>query len=458
MTHDEGCKLRALERLRGSQGTRSGINLAIATAAWTGGAALFSLVCIRFLGSERFGDVATMSALGTLLGIPLGSVQSLLAREIAQLESHGDRAGVGILFRRSVGIAALASLTLTVALIACSSWVGRVVNVDSYVVVAIGLSVVPFFAVGAILNGFLQGLQRFPRLSVVVSVSGLSRPILVLPVLLVGFGAGGALGVNTAASALAALLAAWFLRDLGARTRSRQSSYAFNRREMVALLGGTLAFASLTNLDVVLANAVLTDREGGLYAAASLTAKLILLFPLVVSTVLLPKATSRAAEGRSSLNMLRLSLAVTAGFSVVAAALLSLVSESVVVKVFGLDFKDSTALLGLFGVAMVLLGLVNVYLYYYLAYRQPGFPLLVGLAAIGQVVGVLLWHPGPRAVVIVTLICAGLTLLVHESLFPNGLVRGLLRIRRPADKVPLLDAERQRSMAQSNFPTHRAHI
>lgn len=418
-------------RLRSSGGTRSGAELAVASALWTAASALFSLICIRFLGSERFGDVATMTALGTVVAIPLGSIQSLLAREAAEYSAAGDRAAVRSLFRRHVKAAAIWSSVATAVLIALSIPIGELTNVGSFLVVAIGLAVVPFYAVGFVLNGFLQGLQRFRSLAGQIALSGLSRPVMVLPVFLVGFGAGGALGVNVLASALAVVLGFLGLRDIARGPRSDVHP-RMDRREVAILLGGTLAFASLTNLDVVLANSLLTDREGGLYAGASVVAKLILFFPVVVSTVLLPKATSRAAEGRSSAAMLRLSVLVTAGVALAAAAVLQAVPESWVVSAFGEDFRGTGALLGRFGLAMALMGVINVLLYYYLAYRRPGFPLLVGAGAIAQIVGFAVWHPDPGSLIWVSLASAATVLVLHELFFEAGLVRSIVGSRTRA--------------------------
>lgn len=418
--------MSVVARLRSSGGTRSGIQLAAATAVWTAGSALYSLICIRFLGSERFGDVATMAALGTVIAIPLGSVQSLLAREAAHLATQGAQAAVGALFWRYLRSGLLWSILLTAILVGASGPISRLTSVGSFVVVGIGLAVVPIYVVNAVINGFLQGLQRFGGLSLQVLLSGMARPVVAIPIFLAGFGAGGALGANVIASAFATLLGLIYLRDLP-RGSGEPAHAPFQRREALILLGGTLAIASLTNLDVVLANSVLNDHEGGVYAAASLAAKLVLFFPAVVSTVLLPKATSRAAAGRSSLRILRLSVAVTGVVSLIVAGLMQIIPRDRVVQVFGPEFSEAAPLLGLFGVAMACMGMLNVLLFYHLAYRRPGFSLLLGCTAVAQIVSILAWHPSPRAIVLINLGCGLMALAAHELLFDTAMARSLSR-------------------------------
>jgi uncharacterized membrane protein YccC len=67
--------------------------------------------------------------------------------------------------------------------------------------------------------------------------------------------------------------------------------------------------------------------------------------------------------------------------------------------------------------------LLNVYLQVYLAHRDLRFPLLLGAAAIAQVVVVAFWHSGPRDIVLATLACCAVTLVIHELAFPYRIAR-----------------------------------
>ena len=101
--------IRALiARIRGSHGIRAGAILAVSTLVLNGSGYLYNIACIRYLGSRVYGDVAAMLALFALVTLPLGSVQILLAREVAQLPPGAVRS----LIRRSVAISAAGGLSL----------------------------------------------------------------------------------------------------------------------------------------------------------------------------------------------------------------------------------------------------------------------------------------------------------------------------------------------------------
>jgi O-antigen/teichoic acid export membrane protein len=424
-----------LARIRTSQGIRAGVVLSIATLVFNGAAYLYNVVCIRYLGSRVYGDVAAMLALFALVSLPLASIQNLLAREVAQLSSVG---AIGSLLRRSTGIAAAIGFGLVAVGLVLVHPIRDFLNVESTTTVLAGISAIFFAVVAVVLYGFLQGLLRFNALGVTYGLSGISRLVLVIPVLILGYGASGALFVNTFAAFLAVAIAAIALRKLW-WPEEAETTARLDRRQAAVLLIGSLAFASLTNVDVLLAAYFLPDHLVGVYAAAALVGKMVLFLPAAVVMVLLPKAATRAAAGVTSRGIVLASVAVTLVVTLSATAVLAVVPESLLVWAFGGDFRESTALLGWFGLAMSACALLNVYLSVYFAERKARFPLLVLAAAVAQIVAVSVWHPNPRAIVLVTLTCVGAVLLIHEVSFPYALARVWGR-RRQRDSVTPSDS------------------
>ena len=426
-------RLSLRTRLRGSHGVRSGVLVGAATLVASVAGYLFQTAAIRFVGAASYSDIATLLALTTVIAVPLGSVQTLLARETAYLSALQAKAELRGFIRQVLRIAVPAAVAVLAISLAFSVPIEHALNIESPEVVIAGLSALPFLILGAILYGFLQGTQRFRALAVNYSVSGLARPLLVVPVLFASLGAAGALGVNTLAALGAVALAVYALRDLlfsrGAVAPAPTTHHlkVVDRREVAVLMVGSLAFASLTNLDIVLASYYLDSDAAGVYAAAALVGKFVLLMPAAVSMVLLPKAASQAASGRDSRRILLLSAGVSLAITLTATAVLAVTPARVMVWAFGPDFAGSAELLGWFGLAMTAAALVNVYLFVYLAHKDLRFPLLVGTAAVAQVVIVALWHPDPRAIVLSTVICCTAVMAIHEVAFPNRLARLLRR-------------------------------
>jgi O-antigen/teichoic acid export membrane protein len=407
-------------RLQTSQAVRGGVVVAVGTVVFSAAAYLYNVACIRYLGPPGYGDVATMLALGTIVALPLGSVQTVLAREVAQLDSPS---AVARILRRSVLVASLvASAVLVVGLLFLPQ-IRESLNIGTQATVAAGLSGIVFLVLSAVLYGFLQGAHRFHALGIAFGLSGLARVGLVIPALLLGLGAAGALAVNTVAALLATAMAAYALTAIWRAARDREPMPPIDRLGVGSMFFGSLAFAFLTNADVVMASYFLDNDASGIYAAAALVGKAVLFLPGAVVTVLLPKAATRAASGRGSESILLASAGVTLLLTLPLVVGLAVMPEGLLTWAFGPAFREATPLLGLFGLAMTAAALVNVYLSVYFAERDLRFPALVGVAAIAQVVAVSAWHPSPRSIVFVTLVCCGSVLLVHELAFRHSVLR-----------------------------------
>ena len=407
-------------RLRASRGVRAGMVVALATVVMNGAGYLYNVACIRYLGSRVYGDVAAVLALIALVSLPLGSLQLILAREIAQIP---ESRGVGHLLRRWTVRAGFGGAVLIALGLALISPLQDALSIHSRGTLAFGILGIGFAVVAAVFFGVLQGAQRFTALGVTYGAGGMSRPVLVTPALLVGFGAVGALAVNLLAGLLSIIIAGWALRDLWPSRVETTALPRHDTRQMVTMLVGSLAFASLTNFDILLANYFFDDAQAGVYAAAALVGKAVLFLPAAVVTVLLPKAAERVAAGRTSRNILLASASVTVVLTLAATGVLALIPESLLVWAFGGEFREATGLLVWFGLAMTVAAVVNVYLSVYFAERDAKFPLLVLGGAIAQVVAISLWHAEPRSIVIATLACCSSVLLLHELLFPHSLIR-----------------------------------
>ena len=357
----------------------------------------------------------------------------LLARETAYLQTHQAGDKLRALFSRVMKIAIPGATAVLVIALAFSVPIEHLLDVESLSVVVAGLSALGFLILGAILYGFLQGAQRFGPLAANYTINGLARPVLVVPVLMAGLGATGALAVNALAAAGSVALALWSLRDLWRGPKTTVKAPRLPQREVVILLIGSLAFASLTNIDIVLANYYLSPDDAGVYSAAALVGKFVLFLPVGIVTVLLPKASARAAVGATSERILMLSAGVTLAMTLVATGVLALVPESLLVWAFGAEFRDATALLPYFGLAMTAAALVNVYLFVYLAHKDARFPVLVGFAAIAEIILISAWHPDAQAIVLSILACCAAILVIHEVAgFPHSVFRVLrLRTRTP---------------------------
>ncbi len=417
---------------RGSSAARSaaavgGASLVLALTGY-----LFNVGVIRFLGPEGYAEVAALLAVIGLAALPLGSLTSLVAREIAFLRSRGAEEDIGASVRWVIRWGLLSAVGVGLLLTALSPSLAAALGIHSaWPVVMMAWGVSSATATAALL-GLVQGGQDFRAVSEVLGGFGVLRVLFLVPALAAGWGTAGAL----AASLLAAILAlAWLARAVRPfwpdRSTGRPMPDVRWRPTMVLVLA-TLAFGSLTNVDVLLAGVLLPQYEAGNYAAAALFAKAALLIPASVSMVLLPRAASMQWSSEPFRRVATKSLSATVGLTAAVALVIALLPSDLLLFVLGSGFGEVRSLLPWFAPVMVLGAWVQVLLYLYLAQRHWSFPMTVVGIALAQIALFLMWHPTATSFVMVTGACLAAGIAIHEIAMPLGVIRLL---RRPGNRA-----------------------
>jgi O-antigen/teichoic acid export membrane protein len=403
-----------------STGARASLKLVGANVVGLGGIYLYNLICIRWLGSARFGDVAAVTTLATILSVPFTGIQSALARDVARLESVGDLGGVRGLFAVVMRRGLFAQVVLIGALLAAAPVTVNVLHLASTGVAVAAVALVAVTVALPVLQGFLQGLGRFSSLAMQTLVLGLSKPLLAIPFILASATV-GALIAGAVSAVLVAGLALFALRPMLAWPQARSPEHPLAGSAPVVI--GLVAFSAMMNLDILVAKAVLPSHAAGTYAAASLVGKVTIYVPLAISIVLLPRAVALRERGEDAFRPVFLSVATVIGFGAVYSLILLAIPRSLVELTFGPTFGNARELLAPCALAMTLCGVVNIKLALSFAAREHGF---VGLTLIGvalQVAMLAVFHSSPYEILAASAAGAALAIALHELRSPYALRR-----------------------------------
>ncbi len=256
--------------------------VALALALGQAAAYLVSLVAARTLGPDQFGVFAAL--LGILL---IGSVlamglQAVAARRLVHVAPAGRGSAAAALMRAGlIGGVAIALATLAIA-----PFLRWLLDIDSWsVLVAVALTFIPLTWAGAT-YGVAQGREDYRRLAAAYALVGLGR------------GLGGVAGALFTANVLGTVLGLLIGTTLGAVV-ARLAINPLVARPAGALdrIAGETAHAThallalfvLTNVDVLLARALLTAEEAGLYGVGAIIAKIAFWLPQFVGVVAFPR-------------------------------------------------------------------------------------------------------------------------------------------------------------------------
>jgi O-antigen/teichoic acid export membrane protein len=316
----------------------------------------FQMVAARLMGPDQYGGLASLLALMLVVSVLQLGLQATAARRIAA--SPGD---VGSIERGILRTAYVASVGLCVVLLVVSPLIERLLRLDSiYPALLVAVGSIPMTVMGA-QAGILQGERRWRPLAAVYLAAGGPRLVIGLVALLIR---------PTEGSAMAAVALAWFAPAIVGWFTLRsgnRSEPAGDLRPLIAEISHSsfalLAFFALSNVDILIARNVLSDRDSGLYAAGLILTKAVLFLPQFVTVVAFP-AMSTASERRRAL--LR-SLGLVGALGVVCILGSVVLSGLAMVFVGGQEYSGVEGRLWLFAILGMLLASLQLLVYAVLA-------------------------------------------------------------------------------------------
>jgi O-antigen/teichoic acid export membrane protein len=361
----------------------------------------------------EYSSVAALIAVTMVAAIPPVALETSLAREVALDLADGRATAAGAAFRDTLRVLrAWIAGGLVVSVVA---WAVVRVGGDgpSTAVLATGVTIATALAL-PVAWGTLQGSGRFAALGLAQICFAGMRLVAGLVIAAAGGGA-AAVMVGVALATLVTLVVSLLpLRGLwNAASAVVPKRRRIATRSNATTATGLTALTALGSADLVVARLAFEGTEAGAYAAAAIAARVLLLVPIGVTTVLFPHVAALRDPGRERQHLLA-GLAVVAAAGAVAVAVLWRFAGPIVELVFGSDYSAAAQWLGPLALAMALFGLAWNYLLHFLSVGQAGFSIvLAGLFAL-QLGAFAAFHAEPSQLVAVQLATAALTLASAE--------------------------------------------
>lgn len=367
------------------------------------------------------GEFALFSAIMALFMFsisPLGAMFMVISRRVSTLRARNQTEGLRSFYWRShevlFGAAVLFLLLLWTLIGPAQDWLKAT---DSTPIWLFGASLI-FAAFYLINNAFFQGLQRFGWLgSTGILLVGLK---IGLSVSLIGLG----LGVSGALLGfLVATAFTWMVgvvitnRDLPQiGTRYRPPIEPIPLHSILPVLVANVAFAAMTQLDMVLVNAFFSSEEAGLYAAASVLGKAVLYLPGGLVLALFPLVAENHANDRGSALLLMQAVVLVAGSCGLVALAYWFLADWIIPLFYGAAYTAAADLLRWYGVAVLPLTLVMVAEYFLIAKGRVLFAWLFLAIAPLQILAIASWHEELWQVITAMGICGALLTIIGYSM------------------------------------------
>ena len=371
---------------------RGGTLVFASTVVWHASNFGFNAAAAHLLGPARYGNLTAAVALLALANPIVTSIQTVASRLTTTLFSRGEAAQVrGLLIFYGVRVT-FVGLVGTGLLVIASRAIGRFLREPSPWPIALAAAVTFLSLVTHLQRGVLQGAASFGRYSVSTVVEASVKTVLALVFLLVVWRSVEAALVAVAVGAACGLVANELLLRFLPRAREKVRPVAHPYRYSLLTLGTLILLSVLFAADVLAGKRYLSPHDAGLYAAASLSGKIIFFATSSVSLFLFPLFSSRKDEGLDSRRLLATAVGVVALGSGVVVAIYALAPSVVITPLFGARYDAVGRYLPWLGIAFGCYAIVYLAALFLLSHGRTIGTAVLSVAVLAQLAGLYITH------------------------------------------------------------------
>jgi len=358
----------------------------------------FQIVMGRLLGPVQYGVLSGLLSLMSVLGVPVATLLMVVAAKSAEYKARNDASALSGLFSSvTAGVLKAGAVGLVLFLV-FSPAIKNYLNAPELLpVVLLGLAA--FAALpGPVNTAMLQGVQDYKWLGVSMTLSGPARlAFSALPVL-AGLGVSGAVGGLILTGTFGWLITYLPLRaHIAAQAAARGGHLTFSR--VLPVFVANLSFTIMTQADIVMVNRYFQAGEAGIYAAAAILGRAVMYIPGSIVLAMFPMVSESRALNKSGGHLLVKSLFATAFFSGGGAALFYFMPEWTMGTFFGAGYLPAAPLLKYFGLAMLPMAFLLVFMNYFVAREKTVFAYIMAACAAAEIAAMHLYHGAPLDIV-----------------------------------------------------------
>ena len=354
---------------------------------------LFQIIMGRMLSVSEYGIFSALMAMLVVIAAPMTTLSMIISRRVSTYRSEQDNGKLGYLFywinRKLLLIAVVLIVLVVFNIKPLQNFLLIEKSAHLYLLLIILLIAFP----QAVNNAYLQGLQYFKWLSVSGVLATLLKIIIAVILIYFGLGVAGALGGVIFSTFIILILTYVVLRpSLSKNNASISNTTHLLFKSAMPVLLANVAFAVMTQIDMVLVKYYFSEQEVGIYAAASILGKAVMYLPGGIAMALFPMVAENHASGKSSAHLMFQAVGVTALLSLTGALFYYFFADSIIVLLYGNDYKEAANVLKYFGFAILPMALIMVAEHFLIAMGRVLFTYLFMVVAPLQLIAIYYYH------------------------------------------------------------------
>lgn len=353
---------------------------------------LYQLIMLRLLSKEAFASLNSLLSLLVIISVPVSAFNTMVTKHISSHHARNKFEDLRAIWRKLSTHTFLFGLAFLVLIIIFRGNIAYFLRIGSSRAIIILSGIFFLSALSSVINGGLQGLERFKWLALVTVAAGLLKLLISvgllrqfpdsLEVALFGFWLPILLSV---------LLGAWPLRFLFRGESKEKIQLKGLYLYILPVLSAGICFALLTNIDMILVKHFFTlDAQD--YAIAQMIGKIILSVSGVIYVVMFSRASNLHARKEGSRGILKRSLFFTLLLSALASIIYNIFPGLILRALAGPVSRQAILLGRVFSLSMLFYALSNVLFYYQLSIERYRFIRPLFMITALEVIAMYLFH------------------------------------------------------------------
>ena len=368
----------------------------------------------RMLGPSTYSALASLVSISIVLIVAFGTVRTIITRYVSADLARGDEDNAKYFAWWALGVMSILAVIGFLVAFAMSWQISAWLKIGAVfpcilLAVRIGIGFIDPVPMGT-----LQGLERFDMFALAMVGWAVTRLVVGVGLVALGFGLNGAM-VGEVAGVLVMViipliaLRTWFL--------GRPSKGRIDVRHLLrftpAVVVGMACTAAFLAIDVVLVRAWIGGDQAGYYAAAQKMSTIVYFLPAAVAVVMFPRVSAENAREATSWKTLAQSLAIVAVLCGLAAVLFAMFPSELLRIMFGAEYLPGSSIVPVLGLAMFFFSLVSIMTYFLLGTDRFAFVYILAVAVAVETVAISMYH---RTIEQVAWIVAGIGFLLVLSI------------------------------------------
>lgn len=390
---------------------------------------VFNLINARLLTETEFGIFSSIISILTIISVIETTLSYRITNLTAAYEEQGNHKATQLLMGFAKKKVVIVAIMISGIIVLLSPLITGILHLNSITSVIIIAAIVPLTILNVSTRGFLQGMLKFGKTSLALTIEVLIK-IVASGILIYGGLSYSAPLIAIGVGALAAYGTVRFFLRKGGGTSTDTKETKRNPRissdtaiswktigtqsipTVVALIGVTLFYT----IDIIAVRYFFGETQPelvGNYSTISLLGKIIFFAAQSIGTTIFPMASREHANGNTNpLHLLQQGVTIVGAIGATITLAYWLFPEQIVKLLFGEKYIDTAPLIGLFGIAASLIALINVFTNYYLSIKQVRILIAPLMGIMTFLVLTAIHHSSLHQVIVNLLLGAGTALLL----------------------------------------------